>query len=174
MRDVMLNPGSDVKIFPMKYWQLMGNSKLVCSPLQLILPNQYNIYPIRKLTNVEVNIDGVKTMADFESIEIMEDTNPYPYLLGIDWEFENNSIFNLKHRHVSFENEELWVVAPLDVLEGEKYTESIRDDTSNIEIENIYNVIGSSKYYVNHISNREISWCNICIFTQIHKNIWND
>jgi hypothetical protein len=40
---------------------------------------------------VEVNIEGVKTKADFEVIEIMDDSNPYPSLLGIDWEFDNNA-----------------------------------------------------------------------------------
>jgi hypothetical protein len=45
---------------------------------------------------VEVNIDGVKTKVDFEVIEIMDDSNPYPALLGIDWAFDNNVILNMK------------------------------------------------------------------------------
>jgi hypothetical protein len=36
---------------------------------------------------VEVNIEGVKTRAYFEVVEIMDDLDPYPTLLGIDWEF---------------------------------------------------------------------------------------
>jgi hypothetical protein len=33
---------------------------------------------------VEVNIEGVKTKADFEVIEIMDDSDPYPAFFGID------------------------------------------------------------------------------------------
>jgi hypothetical protein len=50
----------------------------------------HKIYPIGRLEQVEVNIDGVKTKADFEVIEIMDDSDPYLDLLGIDLEFDNN------------------------------------------------------------------------------------
>jgi hypothetical protein len=33
---------------------------------------------------VEVDIEGVKTEVDFEVIEIMDELDPYPFLLGID------------------------------------------------------------------------------------------
>jgi hypothetical protein len=36
-----------------------------------------------------VYLDGVHTKADFEVIEIVDDTTPYPTLLGLDWEFDN-------------------------------------------------------------------------------------
>jgi hypothetical protein len=45
-----------------------------------------------------VNIEGMKTKVDFEVIEIVDDSYPYPTLLGIDWEFENNAMLNLKKR----------------------------------------------------------------------------
>jgi hypothetical protein len=32
-----------------------------------------------------VETDGVRTFADFEVIEIVDDSFPYPTLLGIDW-----------------------------------------------------------------------------------------
>ena len=48
------------------------------------------------LTNVEVDIDGVKTMTYFEVIDIMEYTHTYSTLLEIEWEFNNNAILNLK------------------------------------------------------------------------------
>jgi hypothetical protein len=34
--------------------------------------------------------------ADFEFIEIMDESDPYPALLEIDWAFENNVVLNLK------------------------------------------------------------------------------
>jgi hypothetical protein len=33
--------------------------------------------------------------------------NPYPNLLGIEWEFDNNVVLNLKQRHMSFEMDTL-------------------------------------------------------------------
>jgi hypothetical protein len=45
-----------------------------------------------------VKIEGVKTKVDFEVMEIMDDFDPYPALLGIDWAFDNNVVLNLKKR----------------------------------------------------------------------------
>jgi hypothetical protein len=41
MEGIMLDLGSDVNIFPKKSWELMGKPKLVWSPIQLRLANQY-------------------------------------------------------------------------------------------------------------------------------------
>jgi hypothetical protein len=83
------------------------------------LANQYKIYPIGRLEQVEVNIEGVKTKVDFEVIEIMDESDPYPALLGIDWAFDNNVVLNLKKRQMSFETDTLCVVMPLDPYEGD-------------------------------------------------------
>jgi hypothetical protein len=77
---------------------------------------------------VEVNIEGVKTKADFEVIEIMDESDPYPALLGIDWAFDNNVVLNLKKRQMSFETDTLCVVAPLDPYEGDWYNEPVDED----------------------------------------------
>jgi hypothetical protein len=72
----MLDLGFDINILPKKTWEAMGNPKLVYSPIQLHMANQYCIYPIRSLQNVEVDLDGVKKMAKFEVIEIMGEKDP--------------------------------------------------------------------------------------------------
>jgi hypothetical protein len=36
------------------------------------------------LAHAEVNIEGVKKKVDFEVIEIMDESDPYPTLLGMD------------------------------------------------------------------------------------------
>ena len=41
-----------------------------------------------------VDLDGVCTMADFEVMGIVDGTIPYPTLLGLDWEFDNQVIIN--------------------------------------------------------------------------------
>jgi hypothetical protein len=81
---VMLDLGSDVKILPKKSWEEMGKPKLIWFPIRLWLSNQYNICPIGQLEWVEVNIEGVKTKAVFEVIKIMDESDPYLELLGID------------------------------------------------------------------------------------------
>jgi hypothetical protein len=47
-------------------------------PNQLRMANQYCIFPIGRLENVEIDVAGVKTVADFEVIEIMGDKDPLP------------------------------------------------------------------------------------------------
>lgn len=49
-------------------------------------------------------------MADFEVKEIIDDSSPYPALLGIDWAIDMNGVINLKKRTMSFERKSLWVV----------------------------------------------------------------
>jgi hypothetical protein len=41
------------------------------------------------LTGVPVNINGVRSIAEFEFIEIMDDCQPYPSLMGLEWDFDN-------------------------------------------------------------------------------------
>jgi hypothetical protein len=48
------------------------------------LENQYKIYPIDQLEQLEVNIEGVKIKDDFEVINMMDDFYPHHVLLGID------------------------------------------------------------------------------------------
>jgi hypothetical protein len=96
MDGVMLDLGSDMNILPKKSWELMGKPNLVWSPIQLVVGKSIQIYPIGRLEQVEVNIEGVKMKDDFEVIEIMDDYDPYPALLGIDWAFDNNVVLNLK------------------------------------------------------------------------------
>ena len=54
--------------------------------IQLQMANQYcsfTVFTIRQLENVEVDRAGVKTLAYFEVIKIMDEKDPYPTLLGI-------------------------------------------------------------------------------------------
>ena len=63
--------------------------------------------PIDLLEGVEVDIAGVKTYMDFEVIDIMGDKDPYLALLGIDWDFENYAIIDLKKELMIFEEGEV-------------------------------------------------------------------
>jgi hypothetical protein len=158
MDGAMLDLGSDMTILPKKYWEVMCKPKLVWSPIQLQLANQYKIYPIGHLEQVEVNIKGVKTKADFEFIEIMDESDPYLALLGIDWAFDNNVVLKLKKRQMSFETNTMRMVASLDPYEGDQYNEPVDEDAQSSVIENIYNITKRREDYVNPTADGELSW----------------
>ena len=98
MIDVILDLGSEVNVLTRKTSEQMGKPTLEWSLIQLRLANQQKIVPLGGIPIVSVDIDGVRTLADFEVIEIIDDSNPYPTLLGIQWELDNDIVINLKKR----------------------------------------------------------------------------
>jgi len=48
------------------------------------------------MQNVEVDLGGVKIVADFEVIEIIGEKYMYLALLGIDWAYESYFIIDIK------------------------------------------------------------------------------
>jgi len=48
------------------------------------MANQHKVLPMGRLQGVIVDIKGARTQMEFEVIEIVDDNNPYPALLGID------------------------------------------------------------------------------------------
>ena len=91
-----------------------------------------------RLQRATVDIKGASTQIDFEVIEIVDDSNLYPALLGVDWAKNMNGAINLKRRKMIFENKSLCVVIPLDLAEGARYTEPVRDEDSEDELDCIY------------------------------------
>ena len=66
-----------------------------------------------------MEVEGLRTYVNFEFIDIFDDTNPYPTLLGIDWEIDNQTIINFKKRILPFEYSKIRVVMPIDLIEGQ-------------------------------------------------------
>ena len=91
---IILYLGSDVNILTHQTWEIMGRPPLEWSPIQLRLANQAKVLPIGRLSQVQVNIEGFHTFADFKFINIVDNNNPYPVLLGIDWEMGNQTIIS--------------------------------------------------------------------------------
>jgi hypothetical protein len=83
---------------------MMGKPNLIWSPIQLKLSNQYNIVLIGRITRVNSNIYGVCIIEYFQVIEIVDDSKPYPSLLGIDWDLDNYTIVDLKKRQMIYES----------------------------------------------------------------------
>jgi len=141
MAEVILDLGFDANVLPKQTWERMGRPMLQWSPIHLKMVNQEKIIHMGRLNGVIVDIEGANGMADFEVIEIIDDDNPYTALLGIDWAVDMNGVINLKKRTMSFERKSLWVVVPLDPVEGARYIEPVRDyEESDDELDQIYKI----------------------------------
>jgi hypothetical protein len=116
---VVLDLGSEVNVMTKQTWAQMGKPKLIYFPIRLTMANQQVVSPFGRLEHVPMDIDGVRTFAYFEVIEIVDDNCPYPVLLGIDWAFNKSIVVDLKKRRLNFEKNGLRVIAPLDPDEGQ-------------------------------------------------------
>ena len=82
---VILDLGSDMNILTKHTWQKMGRPTLGWSPMQLRLDNQAKVQPIGPMSNLVVDVEGMKTYADFDVIEGVDGGGSYPALLGVGW-----------------------------------------------------------------------------------------
>lgn len=135
MDQVVLDLGSDANVLPKQTWERMGWPVLQWSPIQLRITNQQMIVSMGRLQGVIVDIDGTNTQTDFEVIEIMDDNNFYPALLGIYWVTNMNGVINLKKRKMIFEKKSLHEIVPLDRTEGACYTKLVCDEDSYDELD---------------------------------------
>ena len=74
----------------------MGNPTLGWSLVQLQLANQEKVQPIGCVSNLVVDIEGMKTHADFDVIELVEHGGSYPKRLGIGWANDIIAVINFK------------------------------------------------------------------------------
>lgn len=80
-------------------------------------------------------------MADFEVIQILNDIDPYPVLLGLDWVLM--CVLNLKKRRMEFESNGIRVTIHLDPVEGKRYTKHVHADN---DIDQIYKLTLCEEY----------------------------
>ena len=140
----------------------MGKPPLEWSPIHLRLANQAKVLHVGRLGQVQVDIEGLRTFVDFEVIDIVDDFTPYPVLLGIDWEMENKTIINFKRRILSFEDEEMQIVAPLDPIERPRYVELVFNEGDGDHLDTIYNITTLQEDYINPTADGNLSWkCQI-------------
>lgn len=110
------------------------------------------------LHGVTIDIERTHAKVDFEVIEIVDDSNPYLALLGIDWAFDMNAIINLKKHTMTFEKKELRVIVSLDPTEGVQYTEPICDYEDDDDIEQIYKLNARDEDCINPMADGQITW----------------
>ena len=152
MDRVILDLESDANVLP------MGRPMLQWSPIQLRMANQQKILPMGRLQGVTMDIEGVSTQTDFEVIEIVDDSNSYPVLLGRDWATDMNGVINLKIQKMIFEKKSLRVIVPLDPVEGACYTEPVCDEDNDDELDCIYQITVQDQDWVNPTTDERISW----------------
>ena len=136
----------------------MGRPALQWSLIQLRMENRQKIIPMGQLQGVTVDIEGTSALANFEVIEIMDDSNSYPAFLGIDWDTNMNRVINLKKQKMIFEKKSLHVIVPLDPAEGSRYTKPILDYESNDNLDCIYKIKMWDQNWVNPIVDGWITW----------------
>lgn len=123
------------------------------------MENKKKIIPMGRFYGVMVNIEGVSALPDFEVIEIINDSNPYPALLGIDWAIDMNEVIKLKKRKMNFKNKLLRVVVPLDPMEGACYIEPVHDHVeSDDELDQIYKMTMRYQDWINTTVDGWITW----------------
>ena len=86
------------------------------------------VLPIGRLSQVPIDIEGLHTYVYFELINIVNGTNPYHTLLGIYWAIDNQTFINFKKKILSFEDNEMRVMSPIDPLEGQRYVKPIYNE----------------------------------------------
>lgn len=101
------------------------------------------------MSNVPVDIDGVRSLVDFKVIEIIDDSNLFPKLLGIDWDFDNLVVINLKKKQMTFEVNNIRIITPLDPTKGPRYTEPICAQEEMRDVDDLYKVTSSRDDYNN-------------------------
>jgi hypothetical protein len=161
MGDIILDLGSEVNVLPKKTWEAMGEPQMGYSPIQLKLENQHKVVPIDRLKGILVDLDGVRTMEDFEVIDIVENTSPYPTLLGLDWPFDNQDIINLKTINMIFESGKYIFILPLYPSEGGRYVEPATENILTEDVNQLYRTTVHEEDYVNPIVDGILSWRSI-------------
>ena len=98
------------------------------SPMQLTLANQAKFQPIGRVSNLVVDVEGMKTYAEFDVIEFVNGEGSYPTLLGIGWANDKMEVIKFKKQMMTFENQDIRVIAPMDPNEGSRYIEQVKDE----------------------------------------------
>jgi hypothetical protein len=104
-----------------------------------------------------VDLDGVRTTTYFEVMDMVDESIPFPTLLGIDWAFDNQAIINLKTRKMIFEVGKFRVVAPLDPSDCEIYVEPMPDNVLEDDVNQLYRTTMREEDYVNRTADGVLS-----------------
>ena len=117
----------------------MGQPTLGWSLVQLWLANQVKVQPIWHVSNLVVDVEGMRNHADFDVIEVVNGEGSYLALLGFGWANDSMVVINFKKRMMTFENQDIRVIVPMDPDEGWQYIEPVKDEVFR-EWDHAYNI----------------------------------
>ena len=150
----ILDIGLDINILTKKTWENMGQPTLGWSPVQLRLDNQAKVQPIGWVSNLVVDVEGMRTHTNFNVIEVFNGEGSYPALLGVGWANDSMAVINFKKWMMTFENQDIRVIAPMDPDEGRRYIEPVKDEVFK-EWDHSYNIF---EEYIHPTADGELSW----------------
>jgi hypothetical protein len=101
------------------------------------MSNQYCIFLIGRLENVDIDVVGVNIVVDFEVIKIMGDKDPYPALLGIDWAYYNYVVIDLKRDTMTFKEDGIKFVQLLDPYVGPRYMDPMNNNMEGEDLDQL-------------------------------------
>ena len=85
----------------------MGEPTLGWSPVQLRLANQAKVQPINRVSNLVIDVEGMRTCVEFDVIKVIYGGGAYSMLLGIGWANEIMVMINFKKQLMTFENQDI-------------------------------------------------------------------
>ena len=94
----------------------------------------------------------MNTYVDFDVIEVVDGEGYYPTLLGIGWANGSMAVINFKKHVMTFENQDIRVIALMDPNEGRRYIEPRKDEVVR-GWDHPYNI---SEYYVHPTTDGEL------------------
>ena len=101
-----------------------------------------------------VDVEGMKTYADFDVIEVVDGGGSYTTLLGIGCANESMALINFKKRVTTFENQDIEVIASMDPNERKRYIEPVKDEVVN-GWDHAYNILED---YIHSNVDGELGW----------------
>ena len=134
----------------------MGNPTLGWSLVLLRLTNQAKVQPIGHVSNLVVDIQGMKTRANFDVIEVVGDGGSYTTLLRIIQANDRMAVINFKKCVMTFENQDVRIIAPMDPQEGQRYIVPVKDEVKR-SWDHAYNIFED---YIQPTVNGELGWCS--------------
>ena len=69
----------------------------------------------------------------------------------------NAVVINLKKRQMTFEGKYLRVIVPLDPSQGERYTETVKDEYHDV-LDHIYNITAKEEDYFDPTAEGIMDW----------------
>ena len=124
------------------------------------MDNQQKIVPLGRLSQIVFDIDGIKVWVDFEVIQIEEDTDHYPALIGLGWDIDMSSVIDLQKRSIIFEFDGARAVIPLDSAEEERYTgpTELKEAEVKEALDFIYNITAQDQEWINPTDEVMLCW----------------